>query len=340
MARGASPPPSVSEQHEPGEGATTGRVIVVGSVNIDLVVTVERLPAPGETVTGGRFARHHGGKGGNQAVAAARLGARVAFVGAVGGDAFGDEARAALEAEGIDTRELRTLTAQATGVAIIIVATGGENVIAASSGANASVTAGSVREAVERLAPTTGDIVLVGHEIPTAAAREALLAAAARGATTVFNPAPADSLDRATMGLASVITPNRHELASLVAADARRAGGYRAPADTVAAARALIEPSAEGEGPAAILVSLGGAGALVVRRGADPLEIRAPQTAVVDTVGAGDALNGALAAALAGGRNLEDAAREAVVAASLSTVRAGAREGMPTRADLDAALRR
>src|SRR5918912_2699775 len=99
-----------------------GRVIVVGSLNIDLVVTADRLPAPGETVTGGRFDRHHGGKGGNQAVAAARLGARVAFVGAVGGDAFGEEARAALEAEGIDTSELGTMAAEATGVALIVVA--------------------------------------------------------------------------------------------------------------------------------------------------------------------------------------------------------------------------
>src|ERR671939_1495876 len=98
------------------------RVIVVGSLNIDLVVTADRLPAPGETVTGGRFDRHHGGKGGNQAVAAARLGARVAFVGAVGGDAFGEEARAALEAEGIDTSELGTMAAEATGVALIVVA--------------------------------------------------------------------------------------------------------------------------------------------------------------------------------------------------------------------------
>jgi ribokinase len=316
-----------------------GRVVVVGSVNVDLVITAERLPAAGETVSGGQFARHQGGKGGNQAVAAARLGARVALVGAVGGDAFGEEARAALEADGIDTNELRTQPAEATGVAIIVVAAGGDNLIAVASGANASVTPAAVREAVERLAPATGDVVLVGHEIPTAAAREALLAAAERGATTIFNPAPAEGLDRATLGLASLITPNRHELEVLVAGDARRAGRYRAPADTLAATQSLIERSSEGEGLEAILVSLGAAGALLVRRGAEPLEILAAQTAVLDTVGAGDALNGALAAALAAGRTLEDAAREAVVAASLSTVRAGAREGMPTRTELDEARR-
>jgi ribokinase len=316
-----------------------GRVIVVGSVNVDLVVTADRLPARGETVTGGQFARHQGGKGGNQAVAAARLGARVAFVGAIGGDAFGEEARAALEAEGIDTRELRTLPAEATGVAVIVVAAGGDNLIAVAPGANAAVATPTVREALERLAPEAGDVVLVGHEIPTVAAREALTAAGQRGATTLFNPAPAEGLDRATLGLASLITPNRHELEVLVAADARRAGSYLAPADTLAAAQSFIDRSSEGEGLAAILVSLGAAGALLVRRDADPLEIAAPTTSALDTVGAGDALNGALAAALASGRTLEDAAREAVVAASLSTVRAGAREGMPTRAELDAALR-
>ena len=316
-----------------------GRVIVVGSVNVDLVITAERLPAAGETVSGGRFARHQGGKGGNQAVAAARLGARVAFVGAVGGDAFGDEARAALEAEGIEARELRTLPAEPTGVALIVVAAGGDNLIAVASGANAAVEVGAVRDALERLAPAAGDVVLVGHEIPTAAAREALIAAGERGATTLFNPAPAEGLDRATLGLASLITPNLQELAVLVNADTRRTGGYRPAGDVLAAARSLIERSSEGDGPPAILVSLGAGGALLVRRDADPVEIAAPTTSAVDTVGAGDALNGALAAALASGRTLEDAAREAVVAASLSTVRPGAREGMPRRAELDAALR-
>jgi ribokinase len=316
----------------------SGRVIVIGSVNADLVISAERLPVPGETVTGGRFARHQGGKGGNQAVAAARLGARVAFVGAVGGDAFGDEARAALDAEGIDTRELRTLPAEATGVAIILVATGGDNLIAVASGANAAVTASNVREALDRLGPGAGDVVLVGHEIPTAAAREALRAAVEHGSTALFNPAPAQGLDRATLGLASLITPNLQELALLVNADAQRTGGYRPAGDALAAARSLIERSSEGDGPPAILVSLGARGALLVRRDTDPVEIAAPQTAAVDTVGAGDALNGALVAALAAGRTIEDAAREAVVAASLSTVRAGAREGMPTRAELDAAL--
>src|SRR2546423_11685983 len=139
-----------------------GRVVVVGSVNVDFVVTAERLPAPGETVTGGEFARHHGGKGGNQAVAAARLGARVAFVGAVGGDAFGAEARTALESEGIDTSVLRRLETEATGVAIIIVGGAGDNLIAAASGANAAGAPSTGRDARRRLSPRPGGLGLGG----------------------------------------------------------------------------------------------------------------------------------------------------------------------------------
>jgi ribokinase len=315
-----------------------GRVIVVGSLNVDLVVTADRLPKPGETVTSGRFDRHHGGKGGNQAVAAARLGARVALVAALGGDAFGAEAKAALDAEGIDTSWVRTTATEVTGVALIIVG-GGENLIAAASGANASLDAGLVRAAITSLAPRPGDVVLVGHEIPTATAHEALLAARERGASTIFNPAPAAGLDRHTLSLAAIVTPNRQELAALFAADAARAGSYRSATNVADAARALIEPSSEGAGPAAVLVTLGAAGALLVRRDGPMVEIPPPDVAVVDTVGAGDALNGALAALLAAGRSLEAAAREAVVAASLSTTRGGAREGMRTRAELDEALR-
>ena len=289
-----------------------GRVIVVGSVNIDLVVTTDRLPGPGETVTGGRFARYHGGKGGNQAVAAARLGARVAFVGAVGDDAFGQEARSALVGEGIDVSELAVLADTATGVALILVDRAGENIISVASGANGAVTVDGVVAALERLAAGVGDVVLVGHEIPTTAARAALEAARAAGATTILNPAPADGLDAATLGAADVLTPNEGELVIL------RAAGLPATS--------------------ALLVSLGAQGARLDERDGSAAIPALPVTAV-DTVGAGDTLNGALAAALADGLDLPAAARRAVAAASLSVTRAGAREGMPTSEELEAALR-
>lgn len=319
----------------------TGRVVVVGSVNIDLVAVVERLPARGETVTGGRFSRHHGGKGANQAVASARLGVPTAFVGALGDDAFGADARAALAAEGIDLTGLRTVAGEQTGVALILVDRAGENVIAVASGANAALSAADAIAGLARLRVAAGDVVLVGHEIPTATTRAALESARAGGATVMLNPAPAVGLDRPAFGLADVVTPNRTELGQLLAAEARRIGRPTPGADRPeAGARSLLEPNSEGRGVRlAVLVTLGAAGAVLVPRGGKALDVAPPPgIAVVDTVGAGDALNGALAAALAEGRPLDEAVRRAVVAGSLATTRAGAREGMPTLGELEAAL--
>jgi len=319
-----------------------GRVIIVGSVNVDLVVIASRLPGPGETVTGGDVARHHGGKGGNQAVAAARLGARVAFVGAVGEDDFGAVARAALAAEGIDVSHLATV-ARPTGVALIVVDARAENLIAVAPGANASPTTASVAAALEALAVGPGDVVLASCEIPPGAVRAALAGACAAGATSVLNPAPADGLDPATIALADVLTPNQAELALLAAAPgagAAAAGagaGAAVPAEgapgTETLARRLL---VEGAGGRAVVVTLGAAGALVVPAGGPATAIPAPHVVPVDTTGAGDAFNGALAAGLAAGLPLGAAVRRAVTAAGLSTTRAGARAGMPTAAELAA----
>ena len=304
--------------------SSAGRVIVVGSVNIDLVARVDRLPAPGETVAGGTFAQHHGGKGGNQAVAAARLGAPTAFVGAVGADDHGTAARAALEGEGVDVTELRTLPAVATGVALILVDATGENCIAVAGGANRSLEPGHVRESLERLAPTAGDVVLVGHEIPTVTADEALRYAKTVGAITAFNPAPATGVGPETLALSDLLTPNGGEAAQLVG----HAG------DPEALAAELLGAIVDG---GHVLITLGGRGAMLV--GAEgPLSIPAPAVPVVDTVGAGDTLNGALAAGLAAGLLVAEAARRAVAAASLAVARAGAREGMPTASELEALL--
>ena len=311
------------------------RVIVVGSVNVDLVARGERLPAPGETLTGAAFSQHHGGKGGNQAVAAARLGAWTAFVGAVGDDAFGAEARAALEAEGIDLAGLSTV-AGPTGVALILVDRRGENLISVASGANAALTPERVRTALARLAPREGDVVLVGHEIPTASAREALRAARDAGAIAILNPAPADGLDRSTFGLADILTPNRLELMMLAGDEAARIGRGPRHGPEVEA-RALLEASSEGDAVRqAILVTLGGSGGILVPRGGAAIDLPAAAVSATDTVGAGDTLNGALAAGLAAGLDLETAARRAMAAAALSTTREGAREGMPTAAELEA----
>ena len=312
------------------------RVIVVGSVNVDLVAHGDRLPSPGETVTGAAFSRHHGGKGANQAVAAARLGARTAFVGALGDDDFGADARAAMAAEGIDLTGL-TITAGATGVALILVDARGENLISVASGANAALTPDLVRTALAAFRPTAGDVVLVGHEIPTAAVLTALAVGRAAGATTILNPAPAGGIDRSTFGLADILTPNRGELTTIAAGDARRVG-RAAGSDGVpeALARTLLEANSEGPGVGqAVVVTLGAAGALVLSRAREAVDVPAVAVRAIDTVGAGDAFNGALAAGLAAGLDLEAAARRAVAAAAVSTTRAGAREGMPTIAELE-----
>jgi ribokinase len=319
----------------------TGRVIVVGSVNVDLVVSADRLPGPGETVTGGTYARHHGGKGANQGVAAARLGAATSFVGAVGSDAFGADAREALGTEGIDLSQLITRADVPTGVALIVVDRAGENLIAVASGANGSLRPSEARLPLDRVHARPGDVVVVGCEIPIDTAREALAVARSMGARTILNPAPADGIDRSVFGLADVITPNRVELARLVEAEARRVGRRDRVTGPERAARTLLERNAEGDGVReAVIVSLGAGGALLVPAGGDAISIPAPPVEVVDTVGAGDTLNGALAAGLAEGLAILDAARMAVTAAALAVTRRGAREGMPTRIELEQAAER
>lgn len=297
---------------------------MVGSVNEDLVTTVDHLPAPGETVVGGQFAQHHGGKGGNQAVAAARLGAPTSLVGAVGTDAFGEAARAALEAKGVDVRELLTLPDLATGVALILVDAAGENSIAVAGGANEALRPVHVAEALGRLRPTAGDVVLVGHEIPTATATEALRLAKAAGALTIFNPAPATGVTLETLAFADIVTPNQGEAVELLALEGGTGGMSH-------------DRLARLAGGGRVLLTLGDRGAVLIDRDG-PLKIPAPDVVAIDSVGAGDTLNGSLAAGLAAGLRLAEAARRAVVAASLAVTRAGAREGMPTLRELESAL--
>lgn len=309
-------------------GRRAGRVIVVGSVNVDLVVSADRLPAAGETISGGRFERHHGGKGGNQAVAAARLGAATWFVGCVGPDAFGEEARSALAAEGVNVDHLHTVPVAPSGVALVLVDSLGENMIAVAGGANLELGPENVRRAIEAIGVRAGDVLLVGHEISTASAREALRRGHAAGARTILNPAPVGDLDRSSLHLADILTPNQGELALLVAAVAGETG------EPERAARSLLERGDQGDGVReAVLVTLGAAGAILVTADG-AVRVPAPVVEAVDTVGAGDTLNGALAAGLAGGLGLLDAARRGVAAASLAVTRPGAREGMPTTTEL------
>jgi ribokinase len=295
----------------------SARVVVAGSINADLVVRADRLPAPGETVTGGRFSRHGGGKGANQAVAAARLGARVAMVGAVGRDELGEAALAALAAEGVDVTAVARLDGIATGVALICVDAAGENQIAVASGANAELDGKAVERAVRAATKGGGAVVLLGHEVPEAAV---LAGARAAPGAIVLNPAPARALAEELVAFRPILTPNAGEAAELT--------GER---DPEAAARALAARTR-----APVVVTLGARGVLVLDQDGTAA-LPAPRVDVVDTTGAGDAFNGALAAELAAGRSLRDAAAFAVSAAALSTRAAGAREAMPSRAEVASA---
>jgi len=297
-------------------------VLIVGSINVDLVCSVERLPRPGETVTGGTFARHPGGKGGNQAVAASRLGASVAFVGAVGADGDGDTALADLAAEGIDVGGVCRLEDVATGVALITVDAAGENQIAVASGANARLDGRPVEAALVGLTVGPNAVYLVNLEVGD----EALLAGArfaqANRLRSVINPAPARPLDRDLLALSPILLANAGE-ALLLSGET----------DLDAAARRLARLTGE-----VVLVTLGREGALLCR-GDVLTRLPAPAVEAVDTTGAGDTLAGAFACGLAAGRELEDAALTAVAAAAMSVTRRGARDGMPRAAELEAFLR-
>jgi ribokinase len=376
----------------------SGRVIVVGSVNIDLVARVPHLPHPGETVTGGGYDRHHGGKGGNQAVAAARLRRPTLFIGAVGDDTFEKEARRALSSERVDVSMVASLHGQPTGVALILVDATGENEIAVVPGANGAIEPGYVRDCLARLGPLHGDVMLVCNEVPLHVVREALICGAAAGATTILNPAPAIGIDRSIFGLADIVTPNRNELATLLQTEAgRTVRRADASTDTAVRARILLDPGPGGPGVRkAVIVTLGAAGVVVLERVGSGLsasvdgcgdgapgqasspaatpaggtsatpaatpaattaptpaalrpgagrrnelriwEVPADRVATVDSTGAGDAFCGALAAALAEARPLSEAVQRAVAGSALATTHVGAREGMPTRAELEAFL--
>jgi ribokinase len=291
----------------------SARVVVVGSINVDLVVSVERLPLPGETVLGGAFARYFGGKGANQAVAAARAGADVTMVGAVGEDDHGSEALDALRAEGIDTSGVRRVPGP-TGVALVVVGPRGENQIAVAPGANRSVSAGQADLAGIGV---PGSVLLTTFEIPMATTVAAVRSARHLGMLAVVDPSPAHALSSRLLDLGPILTPNEHEVTVAIGND-----------DPVSA---LDELADRHRGP--IVVTQGAAGALLVdgeRRQRFPGHV----TAVVDTTGAGDAFNGVLATWLSEGGSLEDAIRAANAAASISVGRPGARSGMPTRDEL------
>ncbi|WP_020014043.1 ribokinase [Promicromonospora sukumoe] len=296
----------------------SGTVVVVGSANVDLVVDVPRHPAGGETILGGDLRRTPGGKGANQAVAAARAGgADTTFVGALGRDESAELLLASLGGAGVRTDTVDRVDAP-TGTALITVSPDGENAIVVAPGANSHVRVGAAQ--ARRIA--AADVVLAQLEIPL----DTVIAAARErrdGASFVLNAAPSRDLPDALWEQVDVLVVNEHEAADLVGPGS----GATTPEDLAAALLARVP---------AVVVTLGAAGSLVARRGTDPVRVPAAEVAAVDTTGAGDTYCGVLAAALAqsGPAGLAQAARLAGAAGALAVTRPGAQDAVPDAADV------
>lgn len=297
------------------------RVVVVGSLNADLLTQVAVHPAPGETVLGRSMSVLAGGKGANQAVAAARLGAEVAFVGAVGDDSFAGPATAGLRAAGVDLSALATVPGP-TGIALVTVSADGENSIVVISGANAAVEADTVSAHAATVAGA--DVVVLQGEIPRAATETA--ARLARG-RVVLNLAPVIELSADVVRRADPLVVNEHEARLALSL----LGGQDVPDDDhAAAARALTEA-----GVTSVVVTLGSAGAVVATRSGDGkvATVPSPKVTAVDTTGAGDAFVGALASRLAAGDELLDAAHLAARVGAYAVMSVGAQSSYPSSTD-------
>jgi len=295
------------------------KVIVIGSLNTDLIVRAPRRPATGETVMGSDFQVLPGGKGLNQAVAAARLGAETLMAGRVGDDDFGRRLRAFIAAERVDGAHVHASPSAATGVAIITLADG-DNTIVVASGANMQVTP----QDVSALSIAPGDICVGQFEVPLATTEVAFRTARAAGARTLLNAAPAQALPPSLLAVVDILIVNEHELAILSGAAITEAS---TDTDIAGAARRLVD------GQRTVIATLGARGALVVD-GTGTHAVAGRKVAVVDTTGAGDCFVGALAAALAAGTDLLAALDRATAAAALSVQRLGAAPSMPTLAEL------
>ncbi len=297
-------------------------IVVIGSINLDLIATVDRLPSAGETVPGDSFKTAPGGKGANQALAAARAGAKTRMIGAVGKDAFATEALALLGAGGVDLASVREAHA-ATGTALILVARDGENMIAVVPGANGTVLPGDLA----RIGLAKGDVVLLQHEIPLQTVEAALDAARKAGAVTLLNTAPFRSEAAGFLAKADYIIANETEFDLYGEALALR--GRDRPA--------RMQSFAKNSGRT-IIVTLGADG-VIAATSAEFLKVDALPITPVDTVGAGDTFCGYLGAGLSNGLPLKDALKRAAAAGSLACLKPGAQPSIPLASEVAAALK-
>lgn len=295
-------------------------IVVIGSANTDMVIQAEHIPMPGETILGGKFFMNPGGKGANQAVAAARLGGDVTFICKVGNDIFGRQAKEGFEKEGIDTSFVLTDPVAPSGVALITLDSRGENSIVVASGSNANLQAKDVEGAF----PIIGDasFVLMQLEIPLETVKAVTAYCAAKKIKVILNPAPATFLPDTLLRQVNIITPNETEAQILT--------GITVNDDisTEQAARTLQDKGIE-----TVIITRGEKGALLLH-GTDLINIPAVPVQAVDSTAAGDVFNGALTVALAEGRNMQQAVRFACEAAAISVTRLGAQASAPYRNEL------
>jgi ribokinase len=301
---------------------TRARICVVGSVNVDLIFRTDRLPRPGETLTGRAFQRAFGGKGANQAVTAARLGASVSLIARIGNDALGAESLRHLEAQGLDVTHVRVEEEESTGVAGIVVDDRAQNCILVVGGANLRLSARDVRDA--GAAVRSADVLLGQMEVPQETTLEAFRVARAAGVRTILNPAPATVLADELLRLSDLCVPNETEIEALT--------GF--PVTGVAEAEAAAREM-QRRGAGAVIVTLGQRGAFILNdEGASHVPPR--PVAAVDPTGAGDAFIGSLAVFWSEGLSLRAAAAKANAVAALTVTRPGAQSALPTRAEAEA----
>jgi ribokinase len=300
-------------------------IVVFGSLNMDLVIQAPRHPRPGETITGGPFSAIPGGKGANQAVAAARLGGEVNMIGAVGADAFGDVLIANLQAAGVDASHVARST-EATGVALITVAGTGENSIVIAPGANGTVSALTAAESEAVIA--SADALLLQLEVPLSAVLAAAQAASRHCVPVILNPAPARPLPAELLRRASYLIPNEHEAALLTG---QPTGSF----EEIARAAAALQQMGVGQ----IVVTLGERGALALTD-EEPVIVPSFPVQAVDTTAAGDAFVAAFAVALTEGRSLVEAVRWGCAAGALACIVLGAQPSLPMREAVEALLLR
>ncbi len=296
------------------------RIFVIGSSNTDMVIKSPKLPAPGETVLGGKFLMNAGGKGANQAVTAAKLGGTVVFASKIGDDIFGKQAVQGFQREGINTDFILTDMDSPSGVALILVDGNGENSIAVASGANGNMQCSELKKVIEQI--EKNDTVLLQLEIPIPTVEYAIKKCNEKGANVILNPAPAHILDEGIFQFIHIITPNETEAELLT--------GIKVTDLISAEAAATI---LQNKGVSNVIITLGAKGAYLHNSTIKKC-IPSPKATAVDTTAAGDVFNGALAVALSEACDLEQAVYFACKAASVSVTRMGAQSSVPARSEL------